>query len=412
MLELSQAQARRMLIGAQQLSGPPPRRPTKARMLETIRKLGALQIDTISVVARSHHIVLWSRLGNHDPEWLNDLHGQDKLLFEYWAHAAAFVPIEMYPYFRGKMLSWTGNAASQRWLDEHPHVLEEVMANVRANGGVTTKSFAVPEGKERAEAWSWYGNKPTNVALDILWTQGELMIARRDKFQRVYDLTERVLPTWSDDQLPSDEEVQLTLAETALNALGVATEHWLIDYFRPDWSSARITRPVARQLFDELVERGVAVPARIEGVPGKSVVAAAAVERRFRPSRTTLLSPFDSLIWDRRRVRELWEGFEVQLEIYVPQAKRRYGYYCLPILYRDQLVGRLDPKVDRKGRVLFINALHLEPGFVDAADERFYAELAATLHDFRTFNEADDITVTRSDPPQAAEQLRAALAGK
>jgi hypothetical protein len=376
-------------------------------MLETIRKLGALQIDSISVVARSHHIVLWSRLGNHPPEWLNELHSRDRALFEYWAHAAAFVPIELYPYFRGKMLSWAGNASARRWMAENSAVLDNVITHVRENGGVTTKSFEAPTGTERAEAWSWYGNKPTNLALEILWTRGALMIARRDRFQRVYDLTERVHPTWSDDQLPSDDEVQLILSENALNALGVATEFWMPDYFRPDWSAAKITRPVARELFDRLIERGAAVPAQIEGVPGKTVVATSALERRFKLSRTTLLSPFDSLIWDRRRARELWD-FEVQLEIYIPQHKRRYGYFSLPILYRDQLVGRLDPKVNRKARALYVNALHLEPSFA-GADECFYTELAASLHDFRAFNDADDIIVTRSDPRQAAEGLRAAL---
>lgn len=411
MIELSRKQARRIMLGAQQLAGPPPKRPTKAKMLEAIRGLGALQIDTISVVARSHHIVLWSRLGNHSPEWLDELYSQDGALFEYWAHAAAFVPIEMYPYFRGKMLCWEGNASSRRWMAEHAELLDEVVEHVRQNGGATTKSFTAEEGTKPAEAWSWYGNKPTNVALDILWTQGVLMIARRDKFQRVYDLTERVHPTWSDDQLPSDVDVQLKLAETALNALGVVTEFWLPDYFRPDWSEARITRPVARELFDCLIERGVATPAQIDGVPGKTIVAISALERNAKLSRTTLLSPFDSLIWDRRRARELWD-FEVQLEIYIPQEKRRYGYFSLPILYRDQLVGRLDPKADRKANVLYVHALHLEPWFSGSDDERFYASLAATLDDFRAFNRVDEIVVTRSDPAHAAEPLRLALAAR
>jgi uncharacterized protein YcaQ len=409
MIELSRKQARRLMLGAQQLAGPPPKRPTKTKMLETIRGLGVLQIDTISVVARSHHLVLWSRLGDHPHEWLDELYSQDSALFEYWAHAAAFVPIELFPYFRGKMLCWEGNLSARRWMDQHADLLDEVMEHVRHNGGVTTKSFSAPEGTARAEAWSWYGNKPTNVALDILWTRGELMIVRRDRFQRVYDLTERVMPAWSDDQLPSVDEVQLKLAETALNALGVATEFWLPDYFRPDWSEARITRPVARELFDRLIELGLAAPARVEGVPGMAVVAASALERNARLSRTTLLSPFDSLIWDRRRARELWD-FEVQLEIYIPQPKRRYGYFSLPILYRDQLVGRLDPKADRKAGVLYVNALHLEPWFIGSDDERFYAALAATLDDFRAFNRVDEIVVTRADPEQAAERLRVALA--
>lgn len=414
MLELSRRQARRLMIGAQQLAGPPPKRPSKAKMLEVIRGLGALQIDSISVVARSHHIVLWSRLGNHPPEWLDELHGQDGALFEYWAHAAAFVPIELFPYFRGKMLCYPpdgGYNFTRDWMSENRDVLDAVVGHVQANGAVTSKSFDPPEGAARAAAWGWHGNKPTNRALDLLWTQGVLMVARRDKFQRVYDLTERVYPTWSDTLLPSDEDVRLVLSEIALNAVGVMSEYWLPDYFRPDWSTARVNRAVAREVMAQLVERGVAVPAQIEGVAGQTVVAASALERRFPPSRTTLLSPFDSLIWDRRRARELWD-FEVQLEIYIPRDKRRYGYYSLPILYRDQLVGRLDPKADRKAGVLYIHALHLEPWFSGADDERFYAELAATLNDFRAFNGVHEIVVTRSEPEHAAAPLRLALAAR
>ena len=411
MLKLSRAQARRIMIGAQQLAGQPPKRPTKAKMREVIQGLGALQIDSISVVARSHHIVMWSRLGNHPPEWLTELHGEDGALFEYWAHAAAFVPIELFPYSRGKMLSFpsaTGHKQTRAWIADNQELLDDVVRHIREHGPVTTKSFNAPDGAERAAPWAWYGNKPTNLALDILWYQGVLMVARRDKFQRVYDLTERVHPAWCETELPSDAEVQRTLAETTLHALGVVSEWWMPDYFRPDWSSARINRQVARDLFVDLVDRELAVPVEIEGVPGETIASTALLNRRFRPSRTTLLSPFDSLVWDRRRVDELWD-FELQLEAYTPAHKRRYGYFSLPILYRDQLVGRLDPKADRKARVLYVNALHLEPSFAGQDDDQFYAELARTLLDFSAFNDVDDVRITRSDPPDAAERLRAAL---
>ena len=415
MLELSLREARRLSIGAQGLAGPPPKRPTKALMLETIRQLGALQIDSISVVARSHHIVLWSRLGDHNPRWLDELHGPDRALFEYWAHAAAYVPIELFPYFRRAMLGYletSGNGWSERtrtWMREHQELLDHVVETIRVNGPVRSSSFDAPEGAARAAAWAWYGNKPTNLALDLLWTMGVLMIDRRDKFQRWYDLIGRVHPTWDDASLPSVEDEQRTLGALALNAMGLASIRWLPDYFRTNWGTRAIPTSTSRRILDELVESGAGVPARVRGLDEGFVVSSALLERRIKPSRTTLLSPFDSLIWHRRRTSELFD-FELRLESYTPAEKRVYGYFSLPILYRDRLVGRLDPKADRKARVLTVKALHLEPWFASQADERFYAELAAALRSFRDFNACDDISVERGVPEEAAARLRDALA--
>jgi uncharacterized protein YcaQ len=413
-LDLALREARRLTIGAQLLAGAPPRRPTKQHMLDTIRQLGVVQIDSISVVARSHHIVLWSRLGNHPQEWLYELLGQDRALFEYWAHAAAFVPIELFPYFRRKMLKYQradGNGWSARgrqWLEENQALLDHVVEHIRVNGPVSTKSFDPPEGAERAAAWAWYGNKPTNRALDALWTMGILMIDRREKFARWYDVTERVHPVWDDAHLPSLEEEQFTLGALALRALGVVYAHWLPDYFRTDWAVRTQGGSAAQRILDRLVEAGHGVRARVRGLDGEAVVSSPLLERRISPSRTTLLSPFDSLVWDRRRALELFD-FPLQLEAYTPASRRRYGYFSLPILYRDNLVGRLDPKADRPARVLHVKALHLEPWFVPTADERFYAALAGTLWDFAAFNACDSIEVGASDPPQVAASLRAAL---
>lgn len=410
MLELSVKQARRLMIGAQLLSGPPPKRPTKRRMLEIIQHLGALQIDSISVVERSHHLVLWSRLGNHPTEWLYELHGEDRALFEYWAHACAYVPIELYGCFRRIMREFGENIPNRLpdWFEENPGILETVMERVRQEGAVTTKSFKPPEGSARAKPWAWYGNKPTNLALDILWTSGELMVDRREKFQRHYDLAERVYPEWDDSQSPDLDEERDRLADVTINALGVSTARWLPDYFRTHRAPNAITAKNANAVLDSLIERGVAVRGRIKELDAEVAVSTAALERNFKPSRTTMLSPFDNLIWHRLRTQELF-NFDVRLEVYVPKAKRQYGYFSLPILYRDELVGRLDPKVDRKAGVLYVNALHLEPAFAGRDDDRFYNELATTLRDFRDFNGASEICVQAADPAHAGPALRDAL---
>jgi uncharacterized protein YcaQ len=415
MLELSLREARRLAIGAQLLAGPPPKRPTTSRLRATIQHLGALQIDSIHVVARSHHIVLWSRLGNHPQEWLHELYWQDRALFEYWAHAAAFVPIELYPYFRRRMNTYRDPSAngwgeySRGWMRENQQLLDWLVEYIHCNGPVCATSFEAPEGAERAAAWAWYGNKPTNRALDILWTMGVLMVDRREKFQRWYDLTERVHPSWNDADVPSVDEERAVLAESALRAMGVTSGRWLPDYFRTDWGRRAASGSLTAGIVDDLIDRGVATRARVEGHVDHFIVSSALLERRIPPSRTTLLSPFDSLIWDRERTLGLFD-FELRLEAYTPAPKRVYGYFSLPILYRDRLVGRLDPKAERKTRTLNVKALHLEPWFVPLANDRFYAALAATLRDFAAFNSCDDVLVERGTPERSAAELRAALA--
>ncbi len=414
MIELSIKEARRLSLGAQLLAGKPPRRPTKQLMRDTIRHLGALQIDSISVVARSHHIVMWSRLGDHPPEWLDELLHTDRAIFEYWAHAAAYVPIEHYPFFRRMMLehrSGSGSAWSKRsreWINENQELVDSVVSHVREHGAVSTTTFSAPEGAERSAPWAWYGNKPTNIALDVLWTNGTLMIDRRDKFKRWYDLTERVHPTWEDRLIPSIEEEQRTLAAVALTALGVTTARWLPDYFRKNWGRGSIPGNASSMILNHLVDTGYATRVKINGIDDDAFALTSLLSRQIPLSRTTLLSSFDSLVWDRRRTAELF-NFELMLEAYTPAPKRRYGYFSLPILYRDQLVGRLDPKAERKSGLFIVKSLHLEPSFVGRDDDRFYASLAITLHEFAKFNGCNDFSIERSDPDDAASRLSHAL---
>lgn len=414
-LELSPREARRLAVGAQGLAGPPPKRPTRAMALDVIRRLGAVQIDSISVVARSHHIVLWSRLGPHPPEWLYEFLAKDRAIFEYWAHAAAYVPIELFPYFRRRMLRYQdldgaawNSSWWKGWIAEHRQLLDDVVAYIRQNGPVCTSSFEPPEGAPKAAAWAWYGNKPTNRALDMLWTMGVLMIDRREKFQRWYDLRERVHPTWDDADLPSIEDERRVLSEMALRAMGITTVRWFADYFRTDWGARNHAGSTSRRLLHQLVDAGIAVPVRVRGLDDEAFVAADLLDRRIPPSRTTLLSPFDNLIWDRRRTRGLFD-FELRLEAYTPADQRRFGYFSLPILYRDQIVGRVDPKADRRRSELRLNLIHLEPWFEPQADERFYASLAGAVESFRVFNACESVVVGRGEPEISAARLRAAL---
>ena len=364
--------------------------------------MGVLQIDSIAVVARSPYLVLWSRLGSYEPRWLDELLAEGAL-FEYWAHAASLIPIEDYGLYRRFMLE--GREKSRAWFSAHPEEVGRVLAHVRESGEVRSAEFARADGR----AGGWWEWKPEKRALEHLFAAGELMISRRDpNFHRVYDLRERVLeralPGWEDAQAPPYEEVQRALALEAVRALGVALARWVPDYFRTP--KRGITG-----LLDELAGEGTLLRARIEDEPAyvhthNAGLAEAAVSGELRPSYTTLLSPFDPVVWDRARASELF-GFEYRIEVYTPAARRRYGYYSLPILHRGELVGRLDAKAHRKEGLFEVRALHLEPGV--PATEDLVAELAGALRGCAEWHGTPEISVRSSDPPELSDPLRAAI---
>src|SRR5215212_869778 len=372
-VKFSLASARALLLAAQGLAATPERPATKGDVLECVRRMGVLQIDSIAVVARSPYLVLWSRLGSYETRWLDELLAEGDL-FEYWSHAACFIPVEDYGLYRRFMLG--GGEKSRAWFQAHPEEVRRVLERVREGGPVRSAEFARTGGR----AGGWWEWKPEKRALEHLFAAGELMISRRDpNFHRVYDLRERVLqralPGWEDTSAPSYEEVQRALALGAVRALGVAVARWVPDYFRTP------KRGVA-DLLDELAGEGVLLRAWIEAEPAfvhpdNAALAEAAVSGELRPSLTTLLSPFDPVVWDRARASELF-GFEYRIEVYTPAPRRRYGYYSLPILHRGALVGRLDAKAHRKQRLFEVKALHLETG-VRATGE-LLSGLAGALH--------------------------------
>jgi uncharacterized protein YcaQ len=404
LIRFSRATARALLLAAQGLSSSPERPAAKGDVLESVRRMGALQIDSIAVVARSPYLVLWSRLGHYEPRWLDELLAEGAL-FEYWAHAASLIPIEDYGLYRRFMLE--GREKTRAWMSAHPEEIGRVLARVREGGPVRSAEF------ERTDGWAggWWEWKPEKRALEHLFSAGELMISRRDpNFHRVYDLRERVLeralPSWEDAQAPSYKEVQRALALKAVRALGVAVARWVPDYFRTP------RRGIAG-LLDELADEGNLLRARIEGWeepayvhPDNAGLSEEAVSGELRSSLTTLLSPFDPVVWDRARASDLF-GFEYRIEVYTPAARRRYGYYSLPILHRGALVGRLDAKAHRKEGLFEIRALHLEPGV--PATEDLVAGLGGALRGCAYWHGTPEISVLRSDPAGLAGPLRAAV---
>jgi uncharacterized protein YcaQ len=402
---LARDEARRLATIASRLDRRP--RPTrdaatqKARLLETIRALGCVQLDTISVVSRSHETVLWSRIGTYDAALLGALHHPDGRTTEYWAHAAAIIPVETFPYFRDAMDAYRAKYDQHEWVRENGDVIAGVLDRIRADGPLASRHFERPADR-RPEAWEWYGGKPARQALDHLWSSGDIMVARRESgFQRVYDTTERVIPAAFRDGRPTLEERRRYFTTTALGALGVATARWTADYFR-DWARPYSVAKASAEGLRELEREGLAMPVAVDGLSEPAWLDAGLLPRlaelragRGRPTLTTLLSPFDNLIWHRGRMADLWD-FHYRIEVYTPAPKRVYGYYTMPILHRGRLVGRLDPVVDRKNRLLTVRKVFLEPG--ERPSETLAGAIAGALWDFAGFLGADEVQVLAAEP--------------
>ena len=361
--QVTRREAQALATIAQGLAAPPPRRRIrKSDLRDLVHRLGCVQIDTISVISRSHETVAFSRLGPYDPLMWEELYEPEHEITEYWAHAAAIVPMDHLHLYRPVMERFR-EVLRTKYAHQQP-VRDAVLERIRAEGPLASRHFDAPDGPP-GKAWDWYGRKPEREALADLWSEGSLIMRRRERFQRVFDVTERLLPTlWTREVC--EEERRQTLARNATRALGITTLPWFVDYFRTG-GKPHLVRPVATKIIGDLVERGDVVPVSIEGIDEPAWLDVSMVpvleqlrQRRGWPTRTTLLSPFDNLVWNRARDEQLWD-FYYRLECYTPAPKRIYGYYSLPILHRGRLIGRLDPSFDRKTRVLTIKSFHWEP---------------------------------------------------
>jgi uncharacterized protein YcaQ len=363
--------ARRLAVRAQLLDGGPDLSEGREGVAEAIEAIGYVQIDTISVVARAHHQTLRARRSDYVPEMLDRLLAEDRRVFEYWGHAASYLPMRDFRFYLPKMRRSPASSYGKAWLANHRDIVQQVHERVRKEGPLTSKDFQRPEGEKGGAWWDW---KPAKMALEILFSQGELMISERRSFQRVYDLTERVLPKSVDVREPSDEEVCRFLVRRALDAYAMATEREIREHIHGaglDEISATV---------GSLVEEGEVVPVSVEGREGTLLYARpdALDSDGSTPEapRCTLLCPFDNLIIQRDRTGWLF-GFDYTLECYLPPAKRVHGYFVFPILYGDRLVGRLDPKADRKTETFLVRSLTLDKGF-DPSDASL-AALAESL---------------------------------
>jgi uncharacterized protein YcaQ len=367
---LTRREAARIALAAQGFNRA--RRPgeKKRRHLDdTVGRTGLLQIDSVNVLMRAHYLPLFSRLGAYDPALLDSAAwGKRRTLFEYWGHEASLMPLALQPYMRWRMARAERTEGIYQGIGrlarERPDFVEAVYREVADRGPVAAGDID----RANHKGSSWWGWTDTKIALEYLFWAGRITTATRRGFERLYDLTERVIPAAVQAvPTPSEADAQRHLVAFAARALGVATESDLRDYFRLDVADAR-----AR--IAELVEAKALVPVAVEGWRQAAYLdPGAAIPRRVAPR--ALVSPFDPLVWERGRAERLFD-FRYRLEIYTPAHKREYGYYVLPFLLGEKLAARVDLKAERKARVLRVAAAHLESR---ADPERTAAALAEEL---------------------------------
>jgi uncharacterized protein YcaQ len=357
--------------------------------------------------------VMLSRVGLYDPADLHALLYPEGHLFEQWAHAACLIPVEHYAYFaptiqarRERPLhTWV----QQRLGDDPEGTLDSVLAEVRERGPLSSRDFKDPR-HQRGTWWDW---KPAKTALEVLFSWGTLMTEKRVNFQRYYDLAERVLPGSADPPVRTLDDFRRWATLRSVACLGIATAVQVSDYYRQG-------KPDTRAMLDALVAEGRLVTADVEGWEDAAYLSPSDLPLleeleagTRRPTLTTFLAPFDNLIWDRQRVRDLFH-FDYRAEMYQPVDKRQYGYYVLPILHQGHLVGRLDPKADRKGRALVIRAIYLEPGYAPTDD--LVSGIAGALREFMAFHASERLAIERSEPaalgPMLLERVKAADSGR
>ena len=359
---------RRLVVGSQGYSGR-FRRAGTDDVESTIRRLTAVQLDSISTVDRAHRLTLTARIGAFPENSVTDLLRGGRI-FEYWAHEASLLPIELWPHFRSVMDGNGHWGAHDRALREHAELVEPVLERIRAEGPLASRDF---EGQGRGGMWSW---KPSKMVLDAMWDKGVLAIAERRNFQRRYDLAERVIPReWLDAPVPSEDETLRTFALLAVAARGALTEPAIREHWRLKGGKARLHHHLLA-----LVGAGRLRQVEVDD-GGPPFYVLPNVELDGDPAPPVLVGPFDNLVWDRPLLERLF-GFRHVIEVYKREHERVYGYYVLPLLSGDRFLGRADLKADRAEGVLRIRRFTPEPkvrGNVDAQLDRAALRLARIL---------------------------------
>ena len=368
--KISKKEIKKLIISAQYLAGE--NRAGFTELSETFRNLGYVQLDTIHVTERAHHHVLWSRNPAYDQQMLTDLMTENKV-FEYWSHAASILPIESFKYTlrRKQNFAWHNEVTDSA---DFQTLLTHVYERICQEGALSSRDFNDKHRKPR-ETWSW---KLSRYALEYMFQQGKLMVAKRDKFRKVYDLTERVFPESKDIIFPDPDEIAAYQITQAISALGAATEKDIRDYLRFA-DAASIKKVIEKYTLSE----------RIKQVEYNGIIyyiASQSPQYEDCPEKVFILSPFDNLIINRKRILDVFD-FDYKLECYLPAVKRKFGFFSMPILYQDRFIGLLDAKAERKNKVLQINNL-IQFTKLNKREEKL---LNSAIEDFAVFNNCQTI---------------------
>ncbi len=385
-------QLQSITLASQGLLQTSPFGKEKKAVLNALEHLGYIQIDTLSIVERAHHHTLWTRIPDYQAAYLDEL-VKERKVFEYWFHAASYLPMKDFRYALPQMSDVKRNES--HYYNADPKVMQYVMDTIRAEGPKKARDFE----RESKKAGSWWNWKPTKLALERLFMQGDLMISERNGMQKTYDITERVLPSNIDTTEPGPIEFAEYLVKTYLRAYGFTTVKQITHL-----KTGETVRKNVNEVLELMLQEGTIQKVNIEGMPSVFVQNDLA-EKTFRTpiSNIRLLSPFDNSIIHRDRIKQVFD-FDFRLECYTPKEKRQYGYFCLPILFGDTFIGRVDCKAHRKEKQFEIIHLHIENQNIDI--ELWTQSFVKSIRQFATFNGCQSVKLTQVSPSKLTDTLK------
>lgn len=367
----------------------------KMAVLNALEHLGYLQIDTLSIIERAHHHTLWTRIPDYKTAYLDEL-VKERKVFEYWFHAASYLPMKDFRFALPQMLDV--KQSESHYYKADPKVMQYVIDTIRAEGPKKARDFE-SQSKKPGNWWNW---KPTKIALERLFMQGDLMVCERNGMQKTYDITERVLPQNIDLKQPNPIEFSEYLVKTYLKAYGFTSIKQITHL-----KKGEILRKNVNDVLESMLQKGTIKKVNLENGPS-IFIQSDLIEQSFakNDSNIRFLSPFDNSIIHRDRVKHLFD-FDFRLECYTPKEKRQYGYFCLPILFGNTFLGRVDCKAHRKEKQFEIIHLHIENQNIDI--ESWIRYFAESIKQFAIFNGCDTIKLTQVSPLKLTDRLKTAL---
>ncbi len=400
-IKISLQQARNLVVNCQLLDSNTKIKKGKAGVVQVIEHLGYIQVDTINVIERAHHHTLWTRVPLYQPEMLDELQAKDCKVFEYWGHAASYLPMKDYRFYLLKMKNMLKeNPRWQKWADKNKKLLSHVLKRIRKEGPLGASDFGDTRKKKRSTWWDW---KPAKTALETLHTTGDLMVTARRKFERVFDLTERVLLKGIVTKMPSQDDVVQFAVNRALKAHGLVTAREILNHIHI------VKEKNIRQYLADMLNSGKLVKVKIDGIDCEYYTSSDIVnsfEGRPKKKALHILSPFDNFIIQRDRIKRLFD-FEYQLECYKPPKQRIYGYFVLPILWGNEFIGRIDLKADRSNQELIVRNLLIESNSKHVKDA--LQVLGEKLNELAAFNQTEQVVIKQTKPNKLKNLLKKSL---